>query len=283
MQQYLDLCRRIIETGTWVTNTRTGKRCLTVIDASLTYDCRGHRIPLLTTRKVPWRSAVAEILGYWKGFDSAAQFRELGCPTWDANANHNRQWLANPHRKGTDDMGRSYGPQIRRWQTPDGREIDQLRKVYDDLRHGIDDRREIITFHNPGEEDRMCLPACMHTHTFSILNGMLHLTSYQRSSDVPLGQVFNQIQVAWLLLVMSRITGLKPGFAYHKIVNAHIYEDQLDILRTQHLTRTVQHPSPILTIAPHIKTLEDVDRAVVDDFAVVDYQHQGRIEYPFSV
>ena len=237
MKQYLDLCRRIVEQGTWIENERTGKRCLTVVNADLTYDVAANEFPLVTTRKSYWKAAIAELLGYIRGYGSAADFRALGTKTWDANANENQAWLNNPYCKGEDDMGRVYGVQGRGWQKPDGGSIDQLRKIVDDLSSGIDDRGEILTFYNPGEFHMGCLRPCMHTHTFSLLDDTLYLTSYQRSCDVPLGQNFNQIQVFTLLKLMAQITGNKPGLAYHKIVNAHIYEDQLELMRDVQLKR----------------------------------------------
>lgn len=283
MRHYLDLCHRVIDKGEWVENKRTGKRCLTVINADFEYDVSDGTLPVLTTKKLYWRPAIAEMLGYLKGYTNAAQFRALGCNTWDANANSNKAWLANPCRKGEDDMGRCYGAQGRDWKNPEGHSIDQLRNVYEDLRQGIDNRSEIMTFWNPGERDRACLNSCMHTHTFSILGDKLYLTSYQRSDDLPLGHGFNQVQVGWLLLVMARITGLKPAIAYHKIVNAHIYEDQLEKLRDVQLKRSPL-PLPTLKINPLIKTLEDLETWVtVGDFELVGYKHHPAIKYSFSV
>lgn len=283
MQQYLDLCQRIVDEGVWVENQRTGKRCLTVINADLAYDVGNNQFPLITTRKSYWKSAIAEMLGYLRGYSSAADFRKLGTPTWNANANENEAWLNNPNRQGDDDMGRVYGVQGRSWQKPDGGHVDQLRKIVDNLSNGIDDRGEILTFYNPGEFHLGCLRPCMHTHTFSLLGDTLHLTSYQRSCDVPLGLNFNQLQVFLLLKLMARITGHKPGMAYHKIVNAHIYEDQLALMRDVQLKRK-PYPSPALEINPDIKSLEDIETWVtLDDFEVKGYQHHDPIDYPFSV
>jgi thymidylate synthase len=123
----------------------------------------------------------------------------------------------------------------------------------------------------------------MHTHTFSVLGDTLYLTSYQRSCDVPLGLNFNQVQVFFLLKIMAQISGLKPGKAYHKIVNAHIYEDQLELMRDVQLKRE-PYPSPKLHINPDIKTLNDLETWVtLDDFEVEGYQHYEAIAYPFSV
>lgn len=283
MKQYLELCQRVIDTGKWVQNRRTGKRCLTVINADLEYDVSDGTLPVLTTKKLFWKPAIAEMLGYLRGYTSAADFRAIGCNTWNANANENQAWLENPFRKGTDDMGRCYGAQGRGWRNPEGESIDQLLNVYNDLRRGIDNRSEIMTFMNPGERDRACLNSCMHTHTFSILGEKLYLTSYQRSDDLPLGHGFNQVQVAWLLMIMAQITGLKAEKAFHKIINAHIYEDQLDLLQNVQLPREPL-PLPKLNINPDIKTLQDLETWVtVDDFELVGYEHHPAIKFEFSV
>lgn len=283
MKQYLELCQRIIDEGVWVENERTGKRCLTVINADLEYDVANGQFPLITTRKSYFKAAIAEFLGYIRGYDNAADFRQLGAKTWDANANDNQAWLNNPHRQGPDDMGRVYGVQGRAWAKPDGGQVDQLRKIVDNLTKGIDDRGEILSFYNPGEFHMGCLRPCMHTHTFSVLGDTLYLTSYQRSCDVPLGLNFNQVQVYFFLAIMAQITGLKPGKAYHKIVNAHIYEDQLELMRDVQLTRE-PYPSPKLIINPEIQSLEDLETWVtMADFSIEGYRHHEPIAYPFSV
>ncbi len=283
MKQYLDLCRRIIDTGVWVENERTGKRCLTVINADMEFNVAANKFPIITTRKSYWKVAIAEFLGYLRGYSNASDFRDLGVHTWCANANGNNAWRDNPHRKGDDDLGRIYGVQGRSWQGPDNIVIDQLQNVVDHLTKGIDDRGEIISFYNPGELDLGCLRPCMHTHTFSLLGDTLYLTSYQRSCDVPLGQNFNQVQVFFFLKLMAQITGKKPGIAYQKIVNAHIYEDQLDLMRDVQLKRE-PHPLPQLHINPKIRSLKDVETWVtLDDFKVTGYQHHDPISYPFSV
>jgi thymidylate synthase len=283
MKQYLDLCQRIVDEGVWVDNKRTGKRCLTVINADLTYDVANSEFPLVTTRKSFWKSAIAEIIGYIRGYDSAADFRKLGTKTWDANANDNADWLANPHRKGTDDCGFIYGKVGRNFPKPDGGSVDLLRQIVDDLSNGIDNRGEIFTFYHPGAFHMGCLRPCMYSHHFSLLGDTLYLNSTQRSCDVPLGLNFNMVQVYFFLAIMAQITGKKPGQAYHKIVNAHIYEDQLDLMRDVQLKRE-PFPAPKLIINPEIKTLEDLETWVtLDDFDVEEYQHHEAIRYPFSV
>ena len=128
-----------------------------------------------------------------------------------------------------------------------------------------------------------CLRPCMYSHHFSLLNDTLYLNSTQRSCDVPLGLNFNMIQVYVFLALMAQITGNKAGQAYHKIVNAHIYEDQLDLMRNIQLKRNPL-PTPKLIINPDIKSLKDLETWVtLDDFQVEGYQHHDAITYPFSV
>lgn len=281
-RQYEDLCQRVIDEGVWIENERTGKRCLTIINADLEYDVSANEFPLVTTRKAFWKAAIAEMLGYIRGYDNAADFRKLGTKTWDANANLNEAWLNNPHRKGEDDMGRVYGVQGRKWAKPDGGFVDQYKKIIDNLSKGIDDRGEILNFYNPGEFHMGCLRPCMYSHQFSLLGDTLYLNSSQRSNDLPLGHTFNACQVFFLLAITAQITGLKAGKAYHKIVNGHIYEDQLELMKEQ-LKREPYAP-PKLLINPEIKTLKDLETWVtVDDFEVVGYEHHEPIKYPFSV
>jgi thymidylate synthase len=308
-KQYLDLCKRLISEGAWVENDRTGKRCLTVINADFEYDCSTGKLPLVTTREAFYKSAFAEMLGYLRGYDNAQQFRDIGCPTWNSNANKTQAWLDNPIRKGEDDMGRVYGVQGRGWRrAPTDEEyqllndyaqegnmtsfnelllslkdnqVDQLKRIYNDLKQGIDNRGEALTFWNPSEFELGCLRPCMHTHTFSILGDTLHLTSYQRSIDVPLGLVFNMPQTVMLLTLMAQITGLKAGKVFHKMINCHIYEDQIDLMHEQ-LKRTPLEV-PDFSINPEIKTLEDIETWVTrDDFYVTNYKSHSPIKYPFS-
>ena len=283
MQQYLALCQRIIDEGVWVDNARTQKRCLTVINADLTYDVGNGLFPLCTTRKSYWKPAIAELLGYLRGYNSAADFRAIGTKTWDANANLNSDWLNNPARKGEDDCGFIYGKVARNFPKPNGESVDLLAQIVNNLSQGIDSRAEILTFYHPGTFDIACLRPCMYSHHFSLLGDTLHLNSTQRSCDVPLGLNFNMIQVYTLLALMAQITGHIPGLAHHKIVNAHIYADQLEPMRDIQLKRSPL-PSAKLHINPEIKTLADLESWVsLADFKVTDYQHHAAIAYPFSV
>lgn len=280
--QYEDNLRKIYEQGFDTFNERTGLSTRQLILIDQEYDVENNRFPLCTTRKSYWKQAIAEFLGYLRGYDNAADYRAIGCNTWNANANENKAWLSNPNRKGTDDMGRAYGKQIRAFVGADGTTIDQLRVVYDKLRRDIDDRRLIITLHNPADSHLSCLDACMWNHTFALNNGKLDLFSNQRSADWALGSCWNQAQCFFFLAIMAQITGHKAGKVYHRNVNAHIYENQLPLVPEQ-LSRT-QFKTPKFFINPDIKTLEDLETWVTtDDFWVEGYEYHPAIAYPFSV
>lgn len=298
MQQYIDIMNKIITDGEWIYNERTGKKCRTLINADMEYDF----CPLVTTRKSYYKSAIAEFVGYLRGYTSAADFRALGTKTWDANANENQAWLNNPYRKGEDDMGRVYGAQGRSWRKPDfycmtevddwdnplpewekSLSVDQVRNIYEDLKAGIDNRGEIMTFLNVGEFHMGCLRPCVHTHQFSLVNGTLHLHSYQRSNDWPLGCNFNMMQCYFFLQLMAQVTGNKAGKVYHKTVNAHIYEDQFELAKEEASRKPFKAPE--FWLHPDIKTLEDVETIfnVNDHILITDYEYHPEIKYPFSV
>ena len=207
----------------------------------------------------------------------------MGTNTWNANANENEAWLNNPNRKGEDDLGRVYGVQGREWEKPDGGHIDQLQKIVFNLMNGIDDRGEILTFWNPGEFDKGCLRPCMHSYHFSILGDTLHLNITQRSADLPLGAPFNMIQGYVMLLIMSKLTKLNMGKVYHKIVNAHIYENQVDGMIEQLSRSPITDTTPTLHLQKELNSLVDVENLSPNDFVVKGYTHHEPIQFPFSV
>lgn len=245
--QYSKLLHKIIDEGRPVFNERTGITCYTLPYASFEYDCSSDIPPLVTTAKTNVLKAVAEIVGYLRGYGNAKQFRDIGTNTWDANANETKAWLNSPHRKGEDDMGMAYGVMARNWpvyESPMERfhnqqhdehpgTIDLVRSVYDDLKAGKDNRGEIITFWNPGAFEHACLRPCLYQHIFTLIDGELSTHSTQRSTDTGLGLKFNMMQVYVLNKIMAQITGNKPGFATHPLINAHIYSNHLDKLKEQ--------------------------------------------------
>lgn len=293
--EYFKLCKTVIENGKWQKNERTGKACLTYIGASMKFDMENTDcFPLLTTKKVAYKPLIAELLGFIRGYDNAEDFRKLGCNIWNANANEAKDWLENSNRKGVDDLGRIYGVQAREWRAlPKNRynfytvtknreydNIDQLSTVVDKIINRVDDRRLIVSHWNPGELEQMALPPCHLLYQFSIVDETLHLCLYQRSADVPLGVPFNIASYALLLKLISKISGLKCGSFTHFISNAHIYEDQLDLLFEQLERKPKRSPSIEL---PDINSLEDLETWVIpDNFKVINYDPDPVIKFPFS-
>lgn len=274
---YTKLCTYLLNEGVWINNKRTGKKCLTGNTQFMQYDCNDP-YPMLTLRRVFPYSAIAEILGYWQGRTSAADFRELGTKTWDANANKTKAWLANPLRKGEDDMGHVYG-----YFGHNFGGVNQFEKVYNNLKNGVDDRGEIITYWKPDQFNEGCLRPCLHTLQFTLLGDTLHLQMTQRSTDVPLGLVSNSQQGVFMLKLMSKITGHKAGIVTHIINQPHIYEDQVDSIK-ELLQRKPKKCFPILEIDKNIKTWDDVmniDKAK-NFFSINGYESNEKIIIPFS-
>lgn len=283
-QQYLNICQKVSDHGTWVQNLRTGIRAKTIISETIVIPVEDAPYPVITTRKAPTMMPLIEKLGYHKGLDNAQAFADLGAKTWFQNANETQAWLDNPNRKGENDCGRIYGVQGRTWQRPDGKTVDQLQKVYNNLSQGIDDRGEIITYYNPGEFDLGCLRPCMHTHQFSILGNDLYLDSVQRSADLPLGSVANVQQVYFTLKLMASMTGLNAKSAKLHMVNCHIYENQYELMQEQLKREIIVDVQPELIIDPRIKTIQDIDNWVTGEhFEVKGYdKFHEPIKYPFA-
>ncbi|UPT53985.1 thymidylate synthase [Vibrio phage phiKT1019] len=297
---FKELGLRVLNEGEYIHNKRTGKKCLTVINADMTYRNDLNAVPANTLRQSPFYLGVGELLGYWKGLMNAADFRALMTKSWDSNANKNEAWLNNPNRLGEDDMGIVYGGVGNHWPlmefvnrearikddgTLDLRhsgEIDLLHRIYTDLSNGLDDRGEILNFWNPGMFDLGCLRPCMYSHHWSLVNENMYLNSTQRSADLGLGVSSNMIQVFLSNALMAQITGHKAKESYHKLVNVHLYEDQVDLFRGEMEREPLEAPK--LWINPDIKTLEDVRTWVTPkDFALIDYKHHDKIVYPFTV
>lgn len=256
MNNYYSLLEEILNNGERVKNGRTGEVVRRVFGRRLEFDM-ADGYPLLTGRFIPWKAIINEMLGFMRSFTSAAHFRELGVNVWNANANETEEWLNNPLREGEDDLGRIYGVQARNW----GRLVydpkslypvsyettDQLYKVYDHLRQGIDDRGELVSHWNPGELHMMALRPCHVLYQFGLssfgegpltwhdrytgevrVGGELDLQVYIRSSDVPLGLPFNIAGYAWLLHAMAHITGHRPRRLIVVTGDTHVYENQVE-------------------------------------------------------
>ena len=274
-QEYLALCNKILQEGIWVENERTGKRCKTIINHDFVYNVGAGEVPILTTKQCFTVGAVAEILGYYRRYTNAQQFADIGTKTWFANANDNKEWLANPNRKGVNDLGKIYGATVSE---------KEIRDIYEDLSKGYDNRGEIIQMYRPEYFKEGCLRPCCFEHLYSVLDGKLSLTVTQRSCDVPLGLPFNSFSFAFLLKLMAKITGNEPDKVYHKLVNVHIYEDQIEPIKEQ-LLRVPLDIKPELNIADWVLDLNSVvdnDIHARNYFKLTGYEHLGKISFPFS-
>lgn len=278
-KEYNKLCRHLLEEGVFIYNERTGKNCLTLPNWVFFHHAEDS-FPMITTRKCFSRSAMGEIFGYWNGLTNAGGFRKLGAKTWDANANLNKSWLSNPNRKGEDDMGEVYGAVGHNFNG-----IDQFKKVYTDLKDHKDDRGEIITYWKPDVFNMGCLRPCLHTLQFTSIGGVLNLQATQRSCDVPLGLVFNAVQVKFMLCLMAKITNHEVGEITHVVNLPHVYEDQIPMLKEQ-MKRNPIDCDPTLTIPDRIKSWEDIESIKTKedfrDFKIEGYSSHENISFPFS-
>lgn len=279
--KFLEYLDAILTKGKWVYNERTGEKCLTLINYNFTYELEDSM--LLTTKQSFPISAIAEILGYLRGYTNAQQFADIGSKTWFANANENEAWLNNPYRKGENDMGMVYGGIGRNFGG-----IDLLMDIYTDLMKGVDNRGEILTFYKPDDFDKGCLRPCLYSHHFSLVENEMSLHSTQRSMDAALGGNFNSIQCYFLLMLMSTITGNKFGTCYHTIVNNHIYEKHIDGVKEM-LNRKPLPATSSIALNDWVSNIDDVigensfNTHAREYVTINDYEHLGKIGFKMAI
>ncbi|MCE2724803.1 MAG: thymidylate synthase [Betaproteobacteria bacterium] len=288
MKNYHNLLNEVLETGTRQAN-RTGIDAISIPGAMLKFDLT-QGFPAITTKKLAFKSMCGELVGFLRGADSAAQFRELGCGFWDQNANENQAWLANPNREGVDDLGRVYGVQWRDWKCADGSSIDQVMNALLTIHKRPTDRRIIINAWRPDEFDQMALPPChvMYQFLVNVEKKELNLCMYQRSCDLFLGVPMNIASASLFLEIMAHLTGYTARHFTHFMADAHIYVNHIDQVREQ-LCRLEHHP-PRLAISPRIPRYDGrdfdptwIDRIEPSDFTLVGYQHHDAIKAPMAV
>ncbi len=283
--QYLELMEFILDVGTLEPN-RTGIDCWTIPGAMLKFDM-ADGFPLLTTKKTAFKVIKSELEGFVKAFDNAGMFRNLGCKIWDANANENKTWLANPNRKGEDDLGAIYGVQWRGWDTGDGNSIDQLKNAVELVMKDPGSRRNIITAWNPSAINKMALPPC-HL-MFQLIphksTKTLHMTMYQRSCDMFLGIPFNIASYALLLEVIAKFTGYKPGELTMFLADCHIYQNHIDQVKEQLSRKPFKFPTlDVSSIPSGYGSAEDfLNNLDLSDVKLVDYYSHEAIKAPMAV
>ena len=262
-RQYLALLEDILAHGV-ERGDRTGTGTLGVFGRQIRFDL-AKGFPLLTTKKLHFKSIAVELLWFLRGDTNTAFLHEQGVSIWDEWADANGE------------LGPVYGKQWRSWAAPDGRSIDQIANVVAGIRANPSSRRHIVSAWNPAEVDDMALPPCHCLFQFFVADGKLSCQLYQRSADVFLGVPFNIASYALLTLMVAQVSGLQPGEFVHSFGDAHLYLNHIDQAKTQ-LARGPR-PFPTLTLAPKVD-LFGFDYA---DFKLEGYSAHPAIKAPIAV
>ena len=264
MDAYLDLLRRAYHGGTPKTD-RTGTGTRSLFGHQMRFDL-AQGFPLATTKKLHLKSIVHELLWFLKGDTNIAYLKANGVSIWD-------EWA-----DASGDLGPVYGKQWRSWAGPDGRVVDQIAWVQEEIRRNPDSRRLVVTAWNPAELDRMALAPCHCLFQFYVADGKLSCQLYQRSADIFLGVPFNIASYALLTLMMAQATGYAPGDFVHSFGDAHLYANHLEQADTQ-LARDPR-PLPTLRFARPVGSIFDF---VYDDVIVEGYDPWPAIKAPVAV
>ncbi|MEO1039759.1 MAG: thymidylate synthase [Pseudomonadota bacterium] len=261
---YLSLLQDILENGADQTD-RTGTGARSVFGRQIRCDL-ADGFPLLTTKKVHFKSIAVELLWFVKGMTNVRWLQERGVSIWDEWADENGE------------LGPVYGKQWRRWETADGRVIDQLSELADQIRDNPHSRRHIVSAWNPADVPSMALPPCHTLFQFYVAEGRLSLQLYQRSADMFLGVPFNIASYALLLAMMAQATGHEPGEFVHTFGDAHIYSNHIDQVNEQ-LSRAPR-VLPQLTLN---RDITDLFAFEYEDIALEGYDPHPRISAPVAV
>jgi thymidylate synthase len=264
MKQYLDLMRHVRDNGIRKED-RTGTGTLSVFGHQMRFDLAAG-FPLVTTKKCHLRSIIHELLWFLKGDTNIAYLHENNVTIWDEWADDNG------------DLGPVYGSQWRSWPAADGRSIDQISQVVDQIRNNPDSRRIIVSAWNVGEIEHMALPPCHAFFQFYVADGRLSCQLYQRSADIFLGVPFNIASYALLLLMIAQVTGLQAGDFVHTFGDAHLYLNHLEQTDLQ-LSREPR-PLPVMAINPDVT---DLFAFRFEDFELQDYDPYPHIKAPVAV
>jgi thymidylate synthase len=264
MRQYLDLLTHLLETGN-ERSDRTGTGTISRFGYQMRFNL-AEGFPVITTKKLHLKSIVHELLWFLKGDTNVKYLQDNGVKIWN-------EWA-----DGNGELGPVYGHQWRSWSAPDGREIDQITELIQQIKNNPSSRRLIVSAWNVGDINKMKLPPCHLLFQFYVNDGKLSCQLYQRSADVFLGVPFNIASYALLTLMVAQVTGLKPGDFVHTFGDAHIYNNHLDQVRLQ-LSRE-PFPLPQMMINPDVKSIFDFK---FEDFELVNYQSHPHIKGIVSV
>ena len=264
MDAYLDLMRHILEHGA-EKGDRTGTGTKSVFGYQMRFDL-GKGFPMVTTKKLHLPSIVHELLWFLKGDTNVKYLQDNGVRIWNEWADENG------------DLGPVYGKQWRKWETKDGRIIDQVKQAIETIKTNPNSRRIIVSAWNVGELEDMALMPCHAFFQFHVADGKLNCQLYQRSADVFLGVPFNIASYALLTHMMAQVCGLEAGDFVHTLGDAHLYNNHLEQARLQVSREPL--PLPTLKLNPEI---EDIDDFTYADVEVVGYNHHPHIKAPISV
>ena len=264
MNQYHDLLERILSDGA-AKGDRTGTGTLSIFGHQMRFNL-ATGFPMLTTKRLPLKSIVHELLWFLKGDTNVKYLRDHGVTIWDEWADANG------------DLGPVYGSQWRSWPAPDGRSIDQIANVVDMIMRNPDSRRLIVSAWNPADVDKMALPPCHCLFQFYVGGGKLSCQLYQRSADVFLGVPFNIASYSLLTMMVAQVTGLKAGDFVHSLGDAHLYSNHQEQARLQ-LTRPTR-PLPTMKINPDVR---DIFCFRFEDFVLENYDPHPHIKAEVAV
>lgn len=259
MKQYLDLMRHVYENGT-LKEDRTDTGTKSVFGHQSRYKL-SDGFPVVTTKKLHLRSIIHELLWFLKGETNISYLKENGVRIWDEWADKNG------------DLGPVYGSQWRSWPTPDGKHIDQISQIIDQIKNNPDSRRIIVSAWNVAEIENMALPPCHAFFQFYVADGKLSCQLYQRSADIFLGVPFNIASYALLTMMIAQVTGLKTGDFVHTLGDAHLYSNHMEQTELQ-LSRD-PYPLPTMKINPEVTSIFDF---TYEDFELIDYQSHPHIK-----
>lgn len=264
MKQYLDLMRTILDKNHFKAD-RTGTGTYSIFGYQMRFDLQ-QGFPLLTTKKLHLRSIIYELLWFLRGDTNIQYLHDHNVTIWDEWADENG------------DLGPVYGKQWRSWEAPDGRVIDQITSLIEQIKHNPDSRRLIVSAWNPADVDQMALPPCHTMFQFYINNGELSCQLYQRSADVFLGVPFNIASYALLTMMVAQVCGLKAKDFVHTFGDAHIYSNHVEQAKLQ-LSRDPR-PLPQMRINPEVKDIFDFQ---YEDFTLENYDPHPHIKAEVSV
>ncbi|MDR3416101.1 MAG: thymidylate synthase [Nevskia sp.] len=264
MKQYLDLMRHVLEHGVEKSD-RTGTGTRSVFGHQMRFDLR-QGFPLLTTKKLHTRSIIVELLWFLRGETNVRYLHEHGVSIWD-------EWA-----DADGELGPVYGRQWRSWPTADGRHIDQIAILLEQLRKSPDSRRMLVSAWNVGELDSMALMPCHALFQFYTAGGRLSCQLYQRSADIFLGVPFNIASYALLTMMVAQVSGFQPGEFIWTGGDCHLYSNHLEQARLQ-LGRELL-PPPTMRLNPEVK---DLFAFRLEDFTLENYQAHPHIKAAVAV